>query len=133
MMLGFEAMLSGIDRTTKANLAGQVSLFGGGDDSLSPGGDEVVIPDMEEYDTAPSAAHGERNRRALPVGHPLTQYRELIASRKLVQIGDIMDSQNRPGAKYGDGSYVRMLTVVQSRKIKATKNDPLWPLWVLRI
>jgi DNA polymerase-3 subunit alpha len=120
MMLGFEAMLSDINRSQRENLSGQVSLFGVVEGAIDPGPE---LPHMEEYDSAHILRMEKETVGLYLSGHPLMPYRPLIERHKLATIAAILEGSDQSGTSYSDGSRVRLLGTVAARKLKVTRSE----------
>ena len=119
LLLGFEAVLAHAENQAKANLSGQINLFGG------PAGESTdesaLLPDQAEFSQKELLAREKEVLGFYISAHPLARYRDFIRRAGFPSVREVLSGAQE--TKYKDGSRVTVMGIVQSRQVKATKND----------
>lgn len=118
MMCSFEQIVDAIDGANRRNLDGQLGFFGGTAESDSPMAYE--IPPMREYRFNEMLAMEKDVTGIFISGHPLDDFKELAASKKVVTILDILNCAEDQSL-HKDGDVVSVLCTIQSCKNLTTK------------
>jgi DNA polymerase-3 subunit alpha len=100
----------------KGGGAGQISLF---DISGSTGGDEIVIPELEEFPLIELLNMEKEMTGLFLSGHPIDEYADYANSVNADRICDIL---NMDEGRYHDRSKVKLIAVVSKNKTQTTKN-----------
>jgi DNA polymerase-3 subunit alpha len=129
------AMMDSISRETRDNIAGQMDLFGGWDDSPaagtkpadSQGRDSFPIPDIEDYSPRERMAMEKEMTGLYLSGHPMDEYRAAVRKIGAVPVGAILnDFASETGPQtYADNQYVTVAGVIASHRTRTTKNNSL--------
>ncbi|HEX5533695.1 MAG TPA: DNA polymerase III subunit alpha [Actinomycetales bacterium] len=102
---------------------GQYDLFGGAGEDGAPGGIEVVLPDVPEWDKREKLSF-ERDMLGLYVSdHPLFGLEHLLAKASDCSIAQLLADESRP-----DGATVTIAGMVTTVTRKMTKNGNPWAI-----
>jgi len=102
---------------------GQYDLFGGASEDGGPGGLEVVLPDVPEWDKREKLAF-ERDMLGLYVSdHPLFGVEHVLAKASDCSIAQLLADESRP-----DGATVTIAGMVTTVTRKMTKNGNPWAI-----
>ncbi len=115
----YEPLMGWLSNQSRRTLSGQVGLF----DSLEdPEVDmSFPVPDLPELEPF-ELLNGEKQTTGLYIsGHPMDQYRKLLARTKAVPIHRITGEE----ADFRDGDTVTVCGIVQSCVTKSTRNNTL--------
>ncbi len=119
MMISFERIIDEIDNDTKKNVKGQINLFSM-TDNPSVG---FSIPPTDEF-SIDDLLSMEKDTVGLYIsGHPLDQVGNLGAVIKLSYANKIIGDEDNLGLP--DGSSVKILGILQSKKVMSTKSNTL--------
>lgn len=118
MLSGLKAILDDLDYDKKRNVEGQLSFFDSGDDEIKQ---EVSLPVMADFTVSEKLAMEKEAAGMFLSGHPLAEYDHIAKAINADKISNILENDgiNR---RYSDSSQVRLLAIVTSVKLKATKN-----------
>ena len=114
----YDSMMDNIAHSRKKNLDGQIGLFSMLEDDHST---QIVIPKLPELNRADLMLMEKETTGIYISGHPMDDYRQYLKSTRVVSIGLLM-AENSP---YQDGSAVSIAGVVQSIKMKTTRNQSM--------
>ena len=115
----YDTMMDSIAASRKKNLEGQIGLF-----SMLTQQDESVaipIPKLPEMNKADLMLMEKETTGIYLSGHPMDDYRHLLRNTRVVPIGLLMDSESG----YTDDQIVSVAGVVQSVKVKTTRNNSM--------
>ena len=115
----YDTMMDSIAASRKKNLDGQIGLF-----SMLEQQDESVtipIPKLPEMNKADLMLMEKETTGIYLSGHPMDDYRHLLRNTRVVPIGQLMDSEGG----YTDDQIVSVAGVVQSVKVKTTRNNSM--------
>ena len=115
MLSGYESILSSIDAEKKANVSGQMSLFGGFEEEHE---EEDNLPRVTEYSLRELLNMEKETTGLYLSGHPMNEYSaviEKIGASKVLEIKQI-------NAEESD-KRVRLCGIVLSKKMKTTKSN----------
>lgn len=115
MLSGYESILSSIDAEKKANVSGQMSLFGGFEEESD---EKDNLPKVAEYSLRELLNMEKETTGLYLSGHPMNEYNgiiEKIGASKVLEIKQI-------GTEEGE-KRVRLCGIVLSKKMKTTKNN----------
>lgn len=123
LLLGYDTILMGLEQQRKSNLDGQINLFAAPAAAKAPESDfdKENIPPAEEFPQKELLNQEKEVIGFYLTGHPLAAYKGLIEKLKLPSLRDILSGQY--AERYGDGTYVTVLGIVQAKQLKATKSD----------
>ncbi len=114
MLYGADSVLSAVGEQRKYYGSGQLDLFGADDTDSA-----MKLESMEEM-AAEIRLSMEKEATGLYLsGHPLEEYRGYAASVKAASISDIL------AGKYEDNSKVKLVVIINSVKVRTTKNDSI--------
>jgi DNA polymerase-3 subunit alpha len=102
---------------------GQYDLFGGGDSGAAPGGLQIVLPDVPDWDKRERLAY-EREMLGLYVSdHPLLGVEHVLARSADCSIAALLADDARP-----DGATVTIAGLITGVTRKLTKNGNQWAI-----
>lgn len=117
LLSGYEALLSVEETARKNNLSGQVSLFG----QPKQQSDAESLPNVEEFPPKERLAMEKEVIGFYLTGHPIERWRPLIQKLGLPRLGELLDEENQ--SRFADGTEVRVLGIIQTRRLKITKSN----------
>ena len=115
MLSGYESILSSIDAEKKANVSGQMSLFGGFEEQHD---EEDNLPRVSEYSLRELLNMEKETTGLYLSGHPMNEYNDILEKIGASKVLDI----KRINADDGD-KRVRLCGIVLSKKMKTTKSN----------
>ena len=115
----YDQMMDAVASTRKKNLDGQMGLFSMLEDSDAAV--SIPIPRKEELSRAELMAMEKETTGIYISGHPMDDYRPYLKNTHVIPIGDLMDEES----KYQDEQIVSVAGVVQSVKMKTTRNNSM--------
>ena len=115
----YDLMMDSIASSRKSNLDGQVGLF----DMLQEEDTAVAIPipKLPEIKKADRMLMEKETTGIYLSGHPMDDYRGYLKNTHVVPIGVLMDED----CPYGDEQIVSIAGIVQSVKMKTTRNNSM--------
>ncbi len=115
----YESMMDSVSASRKKNLDGQMGLFGmlDADDKASA----IPIPKLPEMNKADLMALEKETTGIYLSGHPMDDYRQYLRNTHVVPIGKLMSEDST----YADDSIVSVAGIVQSVKMKTTRNNSM--------
>ncbi len=115
----YDSMMDAIVDSRKKNLDGQMGMF----DMLQDTEDAVAIPipKLAEMNKADLMLLEKETTGIYLSGHPMDDYRHLLKGTHVIPIGALMEEDN----PYQDDQIVSIAGVVQSIKMKTTKNNSM--------
>ncbi len=115
MLSGYESILSSIDAEKKANVSGQMSLFGGFEEQHD---EEDNLPRVSEYSLRELLNMEKETTGLYLSGHPMNEYNDILEKIGASKVLDIKRMNNEEGEK-----RVRLCGIVLSKKMKTTKSN----------
>ncbi len=120
----YDAVMESVAASRRNNVEGQMGLFGmmeGDDAPIS----DIHVPDLPEL-SAQERMSMERETTGLYLsGHPMDDYREQLKGTGVVPIGRILQSLEEHDDVYQDEQVVSIAGIVQTAKMKTTRNQSL--------
>ncbi len=115
----YDSMMDSISGTRKHNLDGQIGLFGmlEEEDHASA----IPIPKMPEMKKADLMAMEKETTGIYISGHPMDDYRQYLRGTHVIPMADLMGEESR----YQDDQIVSVAGIVQSVKMKTTRNNSM--------
>ena len=115
----YEKMMDSVSSSRKRNLEGQMGMF----DMLEEGdaAAAVPIPKMAEFSKQQRMAMEKETTGIYLSGHPMDDYRKFLRNTHVVPIADLMDEEKH----YADDQIVSVAGIVQSVKMKTTRNNSM--------
>ena len=124
-------ILDAISRESRDNIAGQMDLFGGGEESFAEP-KEITMPDLEEYSPQERMQMEKEVTGLYLSGHPMDAYRDSLRRLGVASIGAILgDFSAERQHRFQDGQSVSVAGVVSSVRTRPTKNKSLMSYVVL--
>jgi len=119
MLQGFLNLLEDVESRIRANVTGQMDLFGGISGKGGNGGGDYVLPQWEEFSLLQMLA-GEKETTGLYIsGHPLSEHDALSEKLKPVELSKIHASKSM------DDARVLIFGIVTGKKLKTTKSNDM--------
>ena len=115
----YDSMMDSIASTRKRNLEGQMGLFGMLDDEDAT--TAIPIPKLPELKPADRMAMEKETTGIYISGHPMDDYRQFLRNTHVVPMGALMSEESR----YQDDQIVSVAGIVQSVKMKTTRNNSM--------
>ena len=115
----YDRMMDSVTSTRKKNLEGQMGLFALLDDDDAAAA--VPVPKLPERSRAELMAMEKETTGIYISGHPMDDYRRFLKNTHVVPVGDLMDEES----KYQDEQIVSVAGIVQSVKMKTTRNNSM--------
>lgn len=115
----YDSMMDSVASSRKKNLDGQMGLFAMLDDDDKAAA--IPIPSLPEINRADMMAMEKETTGIYISGHPMDDYRQYLKGTHVVSIGALM-SEDCP---YGDDQIVSVAGIVQSVKMKSTRNNSM--------
>ncbi len=126
MLAVYETMMDSMADSRKRNVEGQLGLFGmlAADEPASA----IPIPKLPELQPGEKMAMEKETTGLYLSGHPMDNYRQYLKNTHVISIGSLM---NREDGGVQDEQVVSIAGVVQSVKMKTTKNNSMMAYVVL--
>jgi DNA polymerase-3 subunit alpha len=118
MMNAYEHLVEHIDETNRRNIQGQIDLFS----MTAQEKPSDTIPPRKEYSIRELLAMEKETVGLYLSGHPLDQVNLKDKSIQLTNVADFLHLEGESAA-HMDGKPVKVLGVVQSKKVMTTKNN----------
>ena len=115
----YENMMDSIASSRKRNLEGQLGLFAMLDEEDAAG--KIPIPKMPELSKADLMAMEKETTGIYITGHPMDDYRGFLKNTHVMPMGALLD----PDSKLRDDEIVSVAGIVQSVKMKTTRNNSM--------
>ena len=119
-------VMDSIAQANKANITGQIDLFGMGDEAeVQPV--TIPIPRIDDYSPRERMAMEKETTGLYLTGHPMDEYRALARTAGAVPIGALLSdfaAEDGP-TRFADNQYVNIAGVIASVKTRTTKNNTL--------
>ncbi len=115
----YDSMMDSVASSRKKNLEGQMGLFSmlQEDDAAAA----IPIPKLAEMSKADLMAMEKETTGIYLSGHPMDDYRKYLRNTHVVSIGTLMGED----CPYGDDAIVSVAGIVQSVKMKTTRNNSM--------
>ncbi len=112
----YELVMDSVAASRRRNLEGQIGMFSlfDADQQVS----DITIPDIPEKSPAELMLMEKETTGIYLSGHPMDEYRALLKGTSVIPIGNLMAED----APYQDDQIVTVAGVVQSVKMKTTRN-----------
>ena len=114
----YDSMMDSIASSRKKNLEGQLGLFALLEEEDAAVG-RIPIPSLPERDRAELMAMEKETMGIYISGHPMDDYRAMLKNTHVLPIGNLMAEDSR----YEDDQIVSVAGIVQSVKMKTTRNN----------
>ena len=115
----YDTVMDSVASSRKKNLEGQMGLFGmlEYDDEAT----SISIPKLPELSMADRMLMEKETTGIYISGHPMDDYRSMLRNTHVVPMGALMEEGN----SYRDDQIVSVAGIVQSVKVKTTRNNSL--------
>ncbi len=115
----YDSMMDSIASSRKKNVEGQMGLFSMLQEEDTAAA--IPIPRLPEMKKAELMLMEKETTGIYLSGHPMDDYRHLLRGSRVVPIGKLMDEEST----YQDDQIVSVAGVVQSLKMKTTRNNSM--------
>ena len=115
----YDSMMDSIASSRKKNVEGQMGLFSMLQEEDTAAA--IPIPKLPEMKKAELMLMEKETTGIYLSGHPMDDYRHLLRGTHVVPIGNLMDEEST----YQDDQIVSVAGVVQSLKMKTTRNNSM--------
>ncbi|MBQ2893289.1 MAG: DNA polymerase III subunit alpha [Oscillospiraceae bacterium] len=115
----YESMMDSVSASRKKNLDGQMGLFSMLEDEDKAAA--IPIPKLPEMNKADLMALEKETTGIYLSGHPMDDYRQFLRNTHVVPIGNLMSEDST----YADDSIISVAGIVQSVKMKTTRNNSM--------
>jgi DNA polymerase-3 subunit alpha len=122
-----EKVLSSVTADARANVAGQMDLFGGGAEEQSALPGEMELPDVEEFSRREKLAMEREVAGLYLSGHPMDEFTPLArkaGATRTIEILSALSPENE-GGSLRDGQRVTVAGIVVSTRTRTTKSNTL--------
>lgn len=120
MLSSVDKMLDSLEASRRRNVDGQMGLF---DLSEEISDDGPELPVMEEMSIADLLTLEKETTGLYLSGHPMAEYAQTAEKLGAARIGDIVEQAGESGSLYQDGSEVKLLALLDSVRLKTTRNN----------
>ena len=122
-----EKVLGGVAADARANVAGQMDLFGGGAEDEPAVAGEVELPNVEEFSRRELLAMEREVAGLYLSGHPMDEYTPLAREAGATRMAEILNafSGEPERASLRDGQRVTVAGIVVSTRVRTTKSNTL--------
>lgn len=117
MLSGYESLLSNIDAEKKRNLSGQMSLFGGFEDTAET---EETIPQLSDFSLREKLNMEKETTGLYLSGHPMNEYDEAV---QRMNASTVLEIKHMDAAGEGSDKRVRLCGIVLNKRTKTTKSN----------
>ncbi|MBE6920060.1 MAG: DNA polymerase III subunit alpha [Ruminococcaceae bacterium] len=115
----YDSMMDSVASSRKKNLDGQMGMFAMLEDDDKAA--SIPIPSLPELSRADMMTMEKETTGIYISGHPMDDYRSLLKNTHVVPIGVLMSEDN----PYKDDSIISVAGIVQSVKMKTTRNNSM--------
>ena len=115
----YDSMMDSVASSRKKNLDGQMGMFAMLEDDDKAA--SIPIPSLPELSRADMMTMEKETTGIYISGHPMDDYRSLLKNTHVVPIGSLMSEDN----PYKDDSIISVAGIVQSIKMKTTRNNSM--------
>ena len=115
----YDTMMDSIASSRKKNLEGQMGLFAMLQDEDQAAA--IPIPKLPEMKKADLMAMEKETTGIYLSGHPMDDYRGFLKNTHVVSMGSLLDEESN----YEDDQIVSVAGIVQSTKMKTTRNNSM--------
>lgn len=125
-MAVYEQAMDSAAKTRKANIEGQLSLFGfGGGDTVMPEPEGRGFPDISEFPLRTMLNYEKEMTGVYISGHPLDEYSAELSQLEVNSRFLVSLSEEEDKGLNNDGQYVRMGGLITEKRSKPTKSGGL--------
>jgi len=119
----FDLVMDSVSENRRQNVEGQMGLFDlMMNDNSAPA---VPMPDIPELSRAERMAMEKETTGLYLSGHPMDDYRPLLAGSHVVPIGEVLESFSEGDGIYCDEQIVSVAGIVQKIRQKTTRNNSI--------
>jgi len=115
----YDSMMDSVAQSRRKNLDGQMGLFSMLDDEDPVS--SVEIPELSEMSRADMMAMEKETTGIYISGHPMDDYRAMLKGTHVVPIAELISEDS----SYADDAIVSVAGIVQSMKMKTTRNNSM--------
>ena len=120
MLISLGRVMDYLEEDRRHNIEGQLNLFGGEEET----GQGIELPKTEEFPLGELLAMEKEVTELYLSSHPLEAYAAMAAAIHAVPIlAIIAGSEDETDSRFSDGRHVRLLVMIESMKLKLSKNN----------
>ena len=125
----YDTVMQTVADSNRRNVSGQMGMF----DLLSQDdpAPQVPVPDLPELSRQDRMLMEKETTGLYLSGHPMDEYRALLKHTHVAPITDILQAQENGDGRYADEQIVSVAGVVQSVRVKTTRNNSMMAYVVL--
>lgn len=123
LVQNYARVLDSVGDDRRRNIAGQINLFGGDEQTASFDNDRAPNERINEFSKREILSMEKETTGLYLSGHPMDELAPLARQAGAAPIGRILSAQEDGNEEYSDGKYVTLCGVVLSSKLKLTKNN----------
>ncbi|MDY2719776.1 MAG: DNA polymerase III subunit alpha [Candidatus Faecousia sp.] len=125
----YDTVMQTVADSNRRNVSGQIGMF----DLLSQDdpAPQVPVPDLPELSRQDRMLMEKETTGLYLSGHPMDEYRALLKHTHVAPITDILQAQENGDGRYADEQIVSVAGVVQSVRVKTTRNNSMMAYVVL--
>jgi len=116
----YDMIMDSVSESRKQNVEGQLGLFDLTMDNPVPA---VSIPDLPELSRSEIMAMEKETTGLYLSGHPMDDYRPLLAGSHVVPIGELLESFSEGDGRFKDDQIVSVAGIIQKSRQKPTRNQ----------
>ncbi len=120
MLLNSSVVMDSLEWERKHSAAGQLSLF---DDELNE--NSINLVHHTDFSVTDKLSMEKEVTGMYLSGHPLAEYAPFLKLMRVDSIGNILSHSENGLQSYRDGQRVRLIAIINSVKIKSTKNNDM--------
>lgn len=121
----YDTVMDSVAAAKRKNVEGQMGMFDLVGEEQEKNASGVRAPNIPELDKREKMAYEKETTGLYLTGHPMDEYRELLKNTRVVPIGQIMESFAEGANRFEDGQVVAIAGIVQSIKMKTTRNNSM--------
>ena len=124
LLTASEQIINSVADESRKNIAGQLDLFGMGDDGETVR--TIPLPDVQEYSRAELMAMERETTGLYLSGHPMDEYREKVRRAGAVPIGSVLaDFAEGQPQRFRDEQEITLAGIVTAARTRTTRNNSL--------
>ena len=125
MLYAYETMMDSIADSKKRNIAGQLQLFDMLGDETEEKKSTIPVPKLPELPKRDLMQMEKETIGLYLSGHPMDEYRKQLKGSGVVPIVRILQSFEQGDRAFRDEQIVRIAGIVESVKMKTTRNNSM--------
>lgn len=120
MLMSLDRVMDYLENDRRRNIEGQLNLFGG-EEGMS---ESIELVQTEEMPLSDLLAMEKEVTELYLSSHPLDAFADVSQQIRAVSLLDIISSaEDETSSEFADGDHVRLLIMIESMKLKLSKNN----------